>query len=217
MELRIGLLVEVEGDGREPATDQVLVDRIRGAADVRRDADLLGLEVVDQLLVIGRDELAVVVGGDQADRRGGLGEGEPDLRLRDGVAPELAEVRGQSHEVVDELRVLEGVEQHHLGVAEQHRDGPGADRDGADGRRRSGLDEALRTARGSRGAAPSCTGRASRAWRGATCPRARAPRWTARRSRSTSPGSRTPPPPWRGRCRRAPRPAGSARSSSSSR
>ena len=61
VEGRVGLLVQVKRDRREAAVDQVLVDRVRRAADVGGDADLLRFEVVHELLVIGRDELSVVV------------------------------------------------------------------------------------------------------------------------------------------------------------
>ena len=142
VELGIGLLVEVEGDGREPTCDQVLVDRVRRAADVGGEAHLLRLEVVDQLLVVRRDELPVVVGEIRLiDAVGSRRRARSSLH--DGVAPPLAVVGGESHEVVDELRVLEGVEQHHLGIPHEHRDGPRPDRDGADRRRELGGDEAL--------------------------------------------------------------------------
>jgi hypothetical protein len=56
---------------------------------------------------------------------------------------DLGEVGGEAHEVVDELRVLEGVEQHHLGVAQEHRDGPRAYRHRARRRRWLRLHERL--------------------------------------------------------------------------
>ena len=56
------MLVEIEGDGAEADLEEVLEDRVGRAADVGGDADLLGFEVVHQLLVIRSDELAVVVG-----------------------------------------------------------------------------------------------------------------------------------------------------------
>ena len=93
--------------------------------------------------MVGSDEVTVVVGRDEADRGRRLREAEPDLGLDDGVTPDLAEVCGHPHEVMDELRILEGVEQHHLRIAQEHGDGPGADGDGAHGGGRRGLDESL--------------------------------------------------------------------------
>ena len=110
---------------------------------MRGHADLLGLEVIDELLVVRRDELAVIVGRHQADGRRGLGERQPDAGLDDGVTPHLGEIRGESHEIVDELRVFEGVEQHRLRIADEHRDRPRSHRDRADRRRRLGLHERL--------------------------------------------------------------------------
>src|SRR5438445_35311 len=62
VERGIGLRVEVQRDRREAALDQILVDRIRRAADVRGHTYFLGLEILHQLLVVRRDEVAVVVG-----------------------------------------------------------------------------------------------------------------------------------------------------------
>jgi hypothetical protein len=53
VELGIGLLVEVEGDGGEAAADDVLEDRIGRPADVGGDADLLRLEVSTSSLWYG--------------------------------------------------------------------------------------------------------------------------------------------------------------------
>jgi len=67
VERRIGLLIQVERHRAEADVQQVLEDRIGGPADVRGHADLLRLEVLHQLLVVGRDEVAIVVRRDEAD------------------------------------------------------------------------------------------------------------------------------------------------------
>ncbi len=143
VELGIGLLVEVEGNGGEAAADDVLEDGIGGAADVGGQAHLLGFEVIHELLVVRGNELPVVVRRHEADGGGGLGEAQAYLGLRDGIAPCLAEVRGDPHHVVNELRVLEGVEEHHLRIAKEHGDGPRPHRHRPHGRGRSGFHERL--------------------------------------------------------------------------
>jgi len=69
LQRRIGLLVEVDRDGHEPHVDQVLVDLVSRPADVDGGADLLGLEVVHHVLVVGLDELPVGVGPTLASTR----------------------------------------------------------------------------------------------------------------------------------------------------
>ena len=103
------------------------MDLVRGPADVNGRPDLLRPEVIDQVLVIGLDELPVGVRPDQRARGGRIGIAEADLRAEHGVADLLGVLGAEAHQVVDERRVVDRVQAHDLGIAQEHRDRPRPD------------------------------------------------------------------------------------------
>ena len=196
LQRRIGLLVEVDGDGDEAHVDQVLVDLVRGPADVDGRADLLGLEVVHQILVVRLDELTVGVGSHQGAGGGRVGVAQADLRPEHGIAEALGVLGAKrmrswtnSGSSIVSRHMISGLRR---SMAIVH--GPTSTAPSPLG---TSPPRAPRTARGSRNAGRPCSARAPPAGQQAlvVLQHVLIDR-RARRSPSTSRGSRPPRPPW---------------------